>query len=139
MIALQEIQARYPYQFAGPTINLNVLGGWHSLFAQLCEDTDQALGENKQGFPWVGVFKKYGEACVDFELAATAEGRADRRRRLEIRTRAFEEARARVCCVCGQPGAIREHLEWLSALCEVHHHQQQAGRLTSAWLDTRPR
>lgn len=64
----RELQAAYPYQFAGPNIGLAVNRGWFGLFAQLCADIDAVLGENKHGFHWVQVKQKFGAARWYWEL-----------------------------------------------------------------------
>lgn len=60
--SLDEIRAKFPYQFEGESIGMSVPKGWASGFARLCADIDAALGENKHGFHWIQLKEKFGSA-----------------------------------------------------------------------------
>lgn len=57
---LDELRARYPYQFAGENIGLCVPKGWIPAFAKLCADIDQVLGKDQFGFHWTQLKEKFG-------------------------------------------------------------------------------
>lgn len=132
----KELKARYPYQFAGPQISMSFSRGWFSLFAQLCADIDQVLGDDKRGFHWRQVKEKLGQARVYYQLA---EGAVDRdpdvaEKIMSMKVQA-EVASSKVCALCGRPGMIDLKPGWMLALCEEHRAQADAGTLPSIWFE----
>lgn len=105
----KELIARYPYQFAGEQISMSFARGWFSLFAKLCADIDQVLGDDKRGFHWRQVKEKFGQLRVYYQLDEEVPENepllANRLRDLKF---AAEVASAKVCTVCGRPGFICE-------------------------------
>lgn len=132
----KELMARYPYQFAGEHISMSFARGWFSIFAQLCADIDQALGDDKRGFRCVQVKEKFGQARVYYQLDEDFFERepelATKLMKLKV---AAEVATATVCAVCGRPGSINEDMVWKLALCDEHRHQVEAGRAPSIWFE----
>lgn len=151
MITLKDLQTRYPYQFAGPTISLDFARGWFPLFVQLCEDIDHALGPDKRGFHWRQVKQKFGQARVYFQLGTDKgkgnnndsesedrqdfEGRAELMKQLLQLQRAMESACARRCAACGEVGTVRAQSGSMLALCDLHHRQRAAGELVPVWIE----
>jgi hypothetical protein len=131
----KELMARYPYQFAGEQISMSFSRGWFSLFAQLCADIDQALGDDKRGFHWVQVKEKFGQARVYFQLGAgVAEREPDLAEKLMALKVKAEVDSSKVCALCGRPGTIDLKPGWMLALCESHRVQADAGTLPSIWF-----
>lgn len=146
MITLQELRARYPYQFAGPTISMDFARGWFPLFVQLCEDIDHALGPDKRGFHWRQVKQKFGQARVYFELDtdkgkgknkndSETEDRAELIKQLLQLQMAMESASASRCAACGEAGTVRVHSGSMLALCDLHHRQRAAGEVVPVWIE----
>jgi hypothetical protein len=46
---MNDLRARFNYQFAGPNIGISVSNGWLTVFEGLCADIDALLGEDKRG------------------------------------------------------------------------------------------
>ncbi|MBX9871487.1 MAG: hypothetical protein K2X75_05755 [Burkholderiaceae bacterium] len=102
---VQALRAKYPYQFHKSRFGVHITAGWLPRFVRLCDEVDQALGEDKRGFHWDGVDEKFGVANLGFGFHA--------RKQVAIETRVLLEpivAKARVelkdcCVVCGQHGS----------------------------------
>jgi hypothetical protein len=148
MTTLKELQARYPYQFAGPLISMNVTRGWLALFVQLCEDVDQTLGPDKRGFHWRQIKEKFGQARIYYQLGTVEdhddeddgssqqfEGRAELLQQLLKLKMAMESASAHICAACGEPGYVSSHSGYMLALCDRHHSQREAGERFSIWVE----
>ena len=131
----KELRARYPYQFQGPQISMSFSRGWFCLFARLCADIDQALGEDKRGFHWTQVKEKFGAARLSFQLApGVAEHQPEFVRHLLDLATTAEVASQTVCVACGKPGSISPSSRWMLALCDQHHKERASGVLTSIWF-----
>jgi len=131
----KELKARYPYQFAEPQISMSFSRGWFSLFAQLCADIDQELGDDKRGFHWVQVKEKFGQAQIYFDWDAdVAEREPDLAQKLMALKMNSEKDSSHACALCGQPGSIEMKPGWRLALCPTHREQANAGTLPSIWF-----
>lgn len=61
-ITPKKLRACYSYMFAGPDIGISIPRGWMEIFARLCEDIDQSLGTDRQGFHFTQCKEKFGSA-----------------------------------------------------------------------------
>jgi hypothetical protein len=131
----KELRARYPYQFQGPKISMSFSRGWFCLFAGLCADIDQALGEDKRGFHWTQVKEKFGAVCLYFHLAPGTNDHCPElmQQLLALKVKA-EVTSQHLCAACGRPGAIEPGSDWLMSLCDRHHEERALGVLTSIWF-----
>lgn len=130
-----ELKARYPYQFAGPIIYMSFARGWFQTFAQLCDDIDVTLGENKHGFHWIQLKEKFGVVRAYYQLEPGFSDREPvlREKLMELKNTA-EARTSRICASCGDPGKVDPKTGWLIALCPMHRAQQLDGKLESIWL-----
>lgn len=153
-LSLKELQARYPYQFNEPELGISMAKGWVVVFAQLCADVDQVLGQDKRGFHWSQVKEKFGSARFYFQF----EGRkpdlrldiqmpggvlsqvmpVERRIRTD-QDRSFEQVKTeigrlamlaevatkRVCLVCGKEASQDAGTGYVLVLCPEHREQRQ--------------
>ena len=140
MTTLKDLMSRYPYQFSGPYIYLSFARGWFPLFAQLCEDVDQVLGENKRHFHWTQTKEKFGVFRIYYALDGMSEDGQDFAGRVELLQKIsdlkheVEAVSSRTCAYCGAPGHTIEG-PWTITLCEEHHRAREAGALPSIWHD----
>jgi hypothetical protein len=65
MTTPKQLEARFPYMFAGQNIGFSFYRGWFALFENLCQDIDALLGQGKRGFRWVGIKNGLGELILD--------------------------------------------------------------------------
>lgn len=141
------LPAKYPYQFERCRLGVDMTPGWTPIFAKLCEDVDQLLGEDKRGFSWVQVKEKWGAARFYFELAGLApdkrvdlqspdgarslilkpedEGqRSPEIQQLTHKLRnlilAAEKATQHTCAMCGKPGELDRGRGHFLTLCSEH-------------------
>lgn len=161
--ALQDLQTLYPYQFSAPVLGIAMAKGWGVVFAQLCADVDQVLGENKRGFHWSQVKEKFGSARFYFEFAdrrpdlrldlhmpgglvsevvpterpvRSEDDRSFEQVNAEIRKLALaaEAATRRACLVCGKEGQQDGDGGYVLVLCPEHQAQRrQAHGLPNFW------
>jgi hypothetical protein len=148
------LKARFPYQFEGARLGLYLCAGWMGLFEKLCEDIDQALGEDKLGFHWDQVKEKYGSARFYFQLGAMpsdlrmdlhtekgllskvvpaedrpgspkfTEAHLSLVKRLRKLSIEAEMATQHSCAVCGQAGDLDRSQPWIIVLCDEHKSQR---------------
>ena len=52
MITPKQLQQRFAYMFEGGNIGISIPKGWMPEFAKLCEQIDELLGDDKDGFHW---------------------------------------------------------------------------------------
>jgi len=152
-LSLAALRSRYPYQFNDTELGVAVAQGWQTIFARLCADVDQVLGEDKRGFHWSQVKEKFGSArfyyqlggrqpelrmdmhlrggAVPHALPVKRSVRTDRDRSFEqvnteIRKLAFQAERdtQRVCLVCGKEGSQDAHNDYIMVLCPEHQAQK---------------
>lgn len=153
-LSLKDLQSRYPYQFKDPELGISMAKGWVVVFAQLCADVDQVLGQEKRGFHWSQVKEKFGSARFYFQFAGrkpdlrldihvpggvfsqVVPGRqeppADQDRsfeqvQAEIRQLAMraEVATRYVCLVCGKDGGQDAGTGYVLVLCPEHRAQRR--------------
>lgn len=153
-LSLKDLQARYPYQFKDPELGIAMAKGWVVVFAQLCADVDQVLGQDKRGFHWSQVKEKFGSARFYFQFAGrkpdlrldiqmpggvlsqvmpferpvrTDQDRSFEQVNSEIRQLAMqaEMATRRVCLVCGRAGSQDVDAGYVLVLCPEHRVQRQ--------------
>lgn len=142
----------YPYQFEG---GLQMISrGWLPLFGGLCDEVDQALGADKQGFRWTVVREKFGVARFQFALDGARSSPArlniitpqgvlhhdlDLRSDLPAQNPGLlkelgrlvdlaERESAGICQACGKPGEIDDHRGWLMVVCDDHKAQRRLGQ-----------
>jgi hypothetical protein len=131
----RSLKARYPYQFEGQPISMSFSRGWFDLFAQLCEDIDKTLGEDKRGFHWIQIKEKFGAVRVYYQIDPDTNDREPEiAQQLMDLTMAAEVTSEHVCASCGRPGSISGTSRWKLALCDEHRAQADAGTLSSVWL-----
>lgn len=152
--SLKDLQARYPYQFKDPELGIALAKGWVVVFAQLCADVDQVLGQDKRGFHWSQVKEKLGSArfyiqftgrqpdlrldiqmqggvlsqVVPFERRIrTDQDRSFEQVKTEIQQLAMlaEQATRRVCLVCGNEGSQDVGTGYSLVLCPEHQAQRR--------------
>jgi len=144
----------YPYMFAGRSLELVMLDGWHAPFAKLCDDIDAALGENKHGFYWVQLKEKFGQPrwywemdgesdlFMDMQVAPTPPTQdqlVGTSSHITYRRETPGELRGRIrqlvdaataecdgrCMVCGEPGHRKSMHGWLQTLCDQHARERE--------------
>lgn len=132
----RQLKMLYPYQFEGPVIYLAFASGWIDVFAQLCADIDETLGQNKRGFEWIQIKEKFGSARFYFHLLDLSHIRSDDeippevldlQHRLAALKNAAEVATARACIVCGLSGTANQDAPWRLTLCEQHAQERRDG------------
>lgn len=150
-LSLKDLESRYPYQFKDPELGISMAKGWVVVFAQLCADVDQVLGQDKRGFHWSQVKEKFGSARFYFQFTGRQpdlrldiqmpggvlsqvvpggqEPPADQDRSFEHEIRQLamraEVATRRVCLVCGQEGSQDVDDGYVLVLCPEHRAQRQ--------------
>lgn len=144
--SLQELRARYPYQFAGPYLEIEVAKGWMSIFAKLCADVDAFLGHNKRGFYWSQIKEKFGSARFYHQLMGRHPNQpldlptghnipvVDDRNEVEVNEHLVrlstqaEDATRYVCLACGKPGHWDDTAGYYLMVCPEHQAaRRQAG------------
>lgn len=153
-LSLKDLQARYPYQFKDPELGVSMAKGWVVVFAQLCADVDQVLGQDKRGFHWSQVKQKFGSGRFYFQFTdRKPDLRLDiqmpggvlsqvvpfERRIRSDQDRSFEQVKTaiqrlamlaevatkRVCLVCGKEGRQDVGTGYVLVLCPKHQAQRQ--------------
>lgn len=136
--SLKELRSRYPYQFSGPWLEIEVAKGWIPLFAQLCADVDQALGADTYGFYWSQIKEKFGSARFYYRFGerepVPSDYRPDRdssRNYQQVVMEVFdlteqaEEATLSTCLACCKTGSRDSTGGYLLVLCPEHQAQRQ--------------
>jgi hypothetical protein len=131
--SLNELRSRYPYQFSGPWLEIEVAKGWFALFAQLCADVDQALGADTYGFYWSQIKEKFGSARFYYRFGerepVPSDYRPDRDHSRNYQqvimavsdlTEQAEEATLSTCLACGKTGRRDSTGGYLLVLCLEH-------------------
>lgn len=145
---LQPQVEAYPYMFPGQGVELCMSAGWYAPFAQLCEDIDAALGEDKHGFHWAQLKEKFGQPrwywgleddagmqgdlFLDLQVGDPKQRMSFRKEvpgELRARIRALVDAATDACCQrceeCGSPALGYVIGGWVMLLCETHASQRQ--------------
>lgn len=146
--SLKELQALYPYQFSNPA-DVDVAKGWMPIFAKLCADVDQTLGQDKLGFHWSQIKEKFGSArfyysfgrrksgtrldiwtpqgVLSQEISPKRKVRTEKDRSFQDISRAIlqltdaaQVATKNVCLACGAPGSPDVDIGYLLVLCPEH-------------------
>jgi hypothetical protein len=157
-ITPRELKARYPYQFAGPHIELSFFKGWMSIFAQLCADIDTELGPNKRGFHWRQLKEKFGAARWYSQMDPLLEPHSEDlthlsieevnervrrladpnelalRERIHALRRDAETATQTTCIVCGEAAEVDRGTGHLLVLCPEHARQRRRGNMEQSWF-----
>jgi hypothetical protein len=130
---MNELKQRFPYQFEGKNIGIDIARGWDSLFTKLCEDIDAITGDDPRGlhygFRWVQVKEKFGTARLHWEISGPRE-------RCYDLVQAAQSQMGRICIICGTaPANIDDTGRYLLNLCEHHTKQRKADpeSLESPW------
>ena len=160
MTTPKQLQARYPYMFAGPNIGISISRGWMPIFEQLCEDIDALLGPDKRGFHFTQCKEKFGSArwywamkgvkrsiqvsVIDKLGGVTRLGEPDENdkppgsvaARVEVLINAATLKTSHACIVCGEPAKGNRHDGWVMNLCDLHAHQRRStGKLPDIWFE----
>lgn len=117
---VQALRAKYPYQFERSQFGAHLTVGWLSRFVQLCDEVDQALGEDKRGFHWNGVDEKFGVVSFGYGFHARKDVAIAGR---ELLDPLMERARIDLkgcCVVCGRAGGIEPGRRYMLTLCPAH-------------------
>ena len=122
---------RFPYQFEGR--HFSVSRGWLELFEQVCQDVDQALGEDKRNFRWAEIKHKYGGLTMYFDMNARGQDDPLVRAVQKIIFDGSERSET-ICEVCGEPGTVQEQGFWLDCLCPKHRADRSAMN-TGEWRE----
>lgn len=69
-LRLAQLQVHYPYQFQEPKLGISLAKGWARRFSRLCQEIDDVLGEDKQGFHWIQVKEKFGSPRFYFRFGS---------------------------------------------------------------------
>jgi len=159
-ISPRELKAKYPYQFAGPHIELSFFKGWMPIFAQLCADIDAELGPNKRSFHWRQLKEKFGSARWYSQMDPLLEPQEDAedlthlsieevnkrvlrladpdelplRQRIQTLRRDAEAATQTTCIVCGEAGEADRGSGYYLVVCLEHARQRRRGDMESAWF-----
>lgn len=152
----RELQATYPYMFSGRNIGLSISRGWFELFARLCHDIDQVLGNDKQNFHWSQLKEKFGAPRWYFDL-----GKQKSQKRIDLITgnSSLVKFRAKVkdkdvvrkaindlvdkaeaiaskqCISCGSPGKNDATGGFYLVVCEKHAVARRVGSELLVWFD----
>jgi len=157
MKTFKEIQALYPYQFAGRNIGFGIANGWLPLFGKLCEDLDQVLGPNKRGFHWVQLKEKFGSARFYWEMSgvqkqvfvdlirpdgvttfsnspkARAEAEDEVVKKINELVSTATSKTNSMCIVCGQEGKADNFEYYTLVLCAKHKLARHEGADLDIW------
>lgn len=152
--SLRSLRALYPYQFSNPMLGVEVAKGWMPVFAQLCADVDEVLGQDKFGFHWSQIKEKFGSARFYYRFQGREPGiRLDlhmpggvwsqhipvKRRIRTERDKTFQEidqavlkltlaaevATQSMCLICGQAGVPDTAGGYVMVLCPQHQAQRR--------------
>lgn len=159
MATQKQVEARYPYMFAGRNIGISIPRGWIGIFATLCSEIDELLGSDKQGFYWRQCKEKFGSArwywamkgmtsAVRIDLIAPAgvssftsaaksrkpEGAALSSQLSELIDAAAHKT-THSCIVCGQQGKNDRGDGWFVVLCPEHTRMRAENRLPLIWFE----
>jgi hypothetical protein len=163
MTTQQQVEARYPYMFAGKNVGISVPCGWIEIFATLCDEIDALLGDNKHGFHWAQCKEKFGSARWYWDMAGVEsalrmdliapDGGASLTKpakssqpegvplveRLSALIRAAEQETSHSCIVCGERG-VNDHGNvrgggWYLTLCPEHANERAAGHLPPIYFE----
>jgi hypothetical protein len=147
--SLHALRARYPYQFSGPWLEIEVAKGWMPLFAQLCAEVDEVLGAETYGFYWSQIKEKFGSARFYYRFGERESVPSDYRPErdhsrnyqqvvmgvLNLTDKA-EEAALSACLACGKAGSRDSTGGYLLVLCPDHRGQRRrsvAGQPLIVW------
>lgn len=136
---MADLKARYPYQFQGEAIGLELPPGWLPIFSRLCEDIDATLTkEEKQTFYWVQLKEKFGTARFYCEMGEAKDSLRPEIRGAVLSFRPIaanekirdliaeaEAATGDICQKCGEPGTLRRGT-WWRTVCDRHEAEYQA-------------
>jgi hypothetical protein len=155
MTTPKDLQAKYPYMWAGPNIGISIPKGWIMIFAELCEAIDQILGDNKQGFIWTQVKEKFGAgrfyygygsrsspiridiiggekvtSLTNNPRSSKPKNATDQEKRDAI-SKLVNEAETMTgtsCICCGALGKRINSFSWLITLCDMHEQKYRANQ-----------
>ena len=74
MKTLADLRRDYPHMFAAKNIGISITKGWMPIFAQLCKDIDDTLGDDKLDFHWVQCKEKFGAARFYYSIKNRTPG-----------------------------------------------------------------
>jgi hypothetical protein len=134
---MEDLQARYPYLFAGENIGHKFPAGWRGILERLYATIDAELSPDEKARVWIVQQKeKFGGlrvylscAPMRVDLIDTDEVLSgympgvepdDLHRRLAPLVRSAEAESLRTCIRCGAPGQARSVRGWRLTLCDDH-------------------
>ena len=120
---VQALRAKYPYQFQKSRFGVHITAGWLPRFVQLCDEVDQALGEDKRGFHWDGCDEKFGVANLGFGFHARKQVAIDTRALLNPVVDKAALDLKHCCVVCGQHGEADPGQGYMLTLCPGHRQE----------------
>lgn len=157
-----EIKSKYPYMFSDQTIEASLAHGWIDLFAQLCDDLDAILGDERARFSWIQVKEKFGSARFYWKFGkyepllrlniigndeiltikmptvrhrnAANNDEALMKKISELADEA-ERLTRETCIACAARGQLDSNDGYLLVLCPEHAKQRAAGTLANFWFD----
>lgn len=159
MITQKQIEARYPYMFAGKNIGISIPRGWISIFGKLCDDIDELLGSDKRGFHWTQCKEKFGsarwywgmtgvKAAIRVDLisptghtsySTRAKARKSQDQTLSLQLNqlidAGEKQTNHSCIVCRKHGTNDQGDGWYVVLCPEHAQMRKEGALPPIWFE----
>lgn len=161
MKTLDELKARFPYQFEGKNIGISVAKGWFPAFVQLCVEIDFLLGDDKRNFHWTQVKEKFGSAryywamddrnsganlCIidgnGSTLSILHQVQADTVNPPSQLSRQIAElidkasgATSTACIACGAPGTLDSSQGYVLVLCKEHSDARRRDKLPSFWFE----
>lgn len=110
-LASRNIVADFPEMFYA-AFDVSLPNGWYSVVWDCCARIHGCAPETRVN----QIKEKFGGLCIYLEHAAPDEVR-------EIINRAVKQC-ARICQVCGKPGALGQKRGWASTRCEECRSEQ---------------
>ena len=121
-----ELKARFAYQFGDRHLGRTYFRGWFPVFADLCQQMDELLGDDKRGFAWLQLEEDCGTAHFNWQAPNCKAAELDAR--IGRLVRQVAHATESRCIVCGEPATLSEELGRALVLCERHaRHRRLAG------------
>lgn len=142
----KQLREQFSYQFSYPMDEgwYSFPRGWFPIFANLCRQIDELLGEDKRGFHWKQTKEKFGTARfywamkghrpfnVDVIGVARLTTKPPKGNKLAAQigelVSAAEDATHSACIACGAPGELDRRYPWLLTLCKPHTEERKKNR-----------
>ncbi len=144
MNTIKALEIKFPYQFKGKNIGIDIALGWSAIFEQLCSDIDILLGEDKQGFHWTQVKEKFGsgraywalgkkDGPIHIDIIGTNQvtsiisnsSKSELTESISLLVNTAMDKTYSTCAVCGEPGKVDQTGGYLLVLCPKHIAQRK--------------